>query len=33
MLEWKPRLVLLMVTLVGVAAALGFILRPDNYGW
>ena len=33
MLEWKPRLVLLLVTLALVALALAFVIPPLNFGW
>ena len=33
MLEWKPKLVLLMVALVALAIALGFSLNPASWSW
>jgi hypothetical protein len=33
MLEWKPRLVVLVVGLVAFAASLGFSLGPGNFNW
>ena len=33
MLEWKPKLVLLMVALVTIAAMVGFSLGPGGYSW
>jgi hypothetical protein len=33
MLEWKPKLVLLVVSLVALAASLGFSLSPGSWSW
>jgi hypothetical protein len=33
MLEWKPRLIILMVALATFASAFGFIFRSGNFGW
>ena len=34
MLEWKPRLVLLLVALAGFASILSLLrIAPANYGW
>ena len=34
MLEWKPRLVLLLVALAGFALILSLLrIAPANYGW
>ena len=33
MLEWKPRLAVLLAGLATVAASLGWILEPSNFGW
>ena len=33
MLEWKPRLIALVVGLVAIATALGYTFPPINFGW
>ena len=33
MLEWKPRLVVLLVTLALVVSMLAFVIPPLNFGW
>jgi hypothetical protein len=33
MLEWNPKLVLLIVALVAFAATLGFALSPGGWNW
>jgi hypothetical protein len=33
MLEWKPRLVTLLIVGASVAAALGSFIGLHNYGW
>ena len=34
MLEWKPRLVLLLVALAGLASIMSLLhIAPANYGW
>jgi hypothetical protein len=33
MLEWKPRLVVLIVGVASFAASLGWIISPGNFGW
>jgi hypothetical protein len=33
MLEWKPRLIVLVVAVVGLAASMGFDFWPINFGW
>jgi hypothetical protein len=33
MLEWKPKLVLLVVGLISIAASMGFSLSPANFNW
>lgn len=33
MLEWKPRLVALVAGLATLAAALGWVVSPSNFGW
>jgi hypothetical protein len=33
MLEWKPRLIVLAVTLITIASVLGTVLKPINLGW
>jgi hypothetical protein len=33
MLEWKPRLIVLIVTLAALAAAFGLAFDPTNFGW
>jgi hypothetical protein len=33
MLEWKPRFVVLLVTLGIVAASFAYIVPPLNFGW
>jgi hypothetical protein len=33
MLEWKPRLIMLVVGLAALAAAVGFDFGPGNFGW
>jgi hypothetical protein len=33
MLEWKPRLIALVVGLLAVAATMGLTFPPINFGW
>jgi hypothetical protein len=33
MLEWKPRLIVLVVGLAVMASSLGFTFGPINFGW
>jgi hypothetical protein len=33
MLEWKPKLILLVVGLLVVAASMGFSLSPGSFSW
>ena len=33
MLEWKPRLIVLVVTLASLASAAGFSIGSSNFGW
>jgi hypothetical protein len=33
MLEWKPRLIFLVVGLAAVASSMGFVFGPINFGW
>jgi hypothetical protein len=33
MLEWKPRLIALVVGLLALAASLGLTFPPVNFGW
>lgn len=33
MLEWKPQLAVALVLLAALAAALGFVFSPSNFGW
>jgi hypothetical protein len=33
MLEWKPRLIVLVVGLAAMASSMGFVLGPINFGW
>jgi hypothetical protein len=33
MLEWKPRLIVLVVGLVVLASSMGFVFEPINFGW
>jgi hypothetical protein len=33
MLEWRPRLIVLLVTLAVLASAVGFTMAPLNFGW
>jgi len=33
MLEWKPRLVVLLVGLASFASLSGFVLSSGNFGW
>jgi hypothetical protein len=33
MLEWKPRLIVLVLALAGLASSLGYIFDPGNFGW
>ena len=33
MLEWNPRLIALVVGLSSLAASLGWIFPPTNFGW
>jgi hypothetical protein len=33
MLEWKPRLIVLVVGLAALAASVGITLVPINFGW
>jgi hypothetical protein len=33
MLEWKPRLVALVVGLVSIAMSFGLFFVPANFGW
>ena len=33
MLEWKPRLIVLVVALASLASALGVLFSPGNFGW
>jgi hypothetical protein len=33
MLEWKPRLIVLVVALAGLASVLGTLFSPGNFGW
>ena len=33
MLEWNPRLIALVVGLASLAASLGWLFSPGNFGW
>jgi hypothetical protein len=33
MLEWKPRLIVLVVGLAALASSMGIMFLPDNFGW
>ena len=33
MLEWKPRLIVLVVGLAGLASTAGLTFLPINFGW
>ncbi len=33
MLEWNPRLIALVAGLASLAASLGWVFSPDNFGW
>lgn len=33
MLEWKPRLAVLVAALASLAAVLGYVFSPHNFGW
>ena len=33
MLEWKPRLIVLVVGLAALASTMGFEYWPINFGW
>jgi hypothetical protein len=33
MLEWRPRLIVLVVALASLASAFGWLFSPDNFGW
>ncbi len=33
MLEWKPRLIVLVVGLIVLASSMGFVFEPINFGW
>ena len=33
MLEWKPRLIVLVVGLASLASSLGVLFGPGNFGW
>jgi hypothetical protein len=33
MLEWKPRLIVLVVGLAALASAAGTVFGPGNFGW
>jgi hypothetical protein len=33
MLEWKPRLIVLVVGLAALASSMGFVFDPVNFGW
>jgi hypothetical protein len=33
MLEWKPRLIVLVVGLAVMASAMGIVFSPINFGW
>jgi hypothetical protein len=33
MLEWKPRLIVLVVGLAALASSGGFVFDPGNFGW
>ena len=33
MLEWRPRLVVLIVGVATVAASFGWVFSPGNFGW
>jgi hypothetical protein len=33
MLEWKPRLIVLVVGLAAMATSLGYVFDPINFGW
>lgn len=33
MLEWKPKLVALVVALASLASALGALFNAGNFGW
>jgi hypothetical protein len=33
MLEWKPRLIVLVVGLAVLASSSGFLFLPVNFGW
>ena len=33
MLEWKPRLIVLVVAVAALAAAYGWIFTAGNFGW
>jgi hypothetical protein len=33
MLEWKPRLILLVIVVASLAATLGWLMAPLNFSW
>ena len=33
MLEWKPRLIVLLVAVASLASSFGFLFLPGNFGW
>lgn len=33
MLEWKPRLIVLLLVLAAIAAPLAFVVNSLSYGW
>lgn len=33
MLEWKPRLIVLLVGAASLASSFGFLFLPGNFGW
>jgi hypothetical protein len=33
MLEWKPRLVLLVIVVASLASTLGWLMEPFNFSW
>ena len=33
MLEWKPKLVLLVIAVLAFAASMGFSLSPGSWSW
>jgi hypothetical protein len=33
MLEWRPRLIVLVVGVAALASSIGFVFLPGNFGW